>query len=78
MKADRIENYKKIENLRNSKLLVYITGDRPGMETQIHPEILDYFVDHLDPLGKVDKISLLLYTRGGSTLAAWSLVNLIR
>jgi hypothetical protein len=29
-------------------------------------------------LGKVDKISLLLYTRGGNTLAAWSLVNLIR
>ena len=78
MKADRLENYKKIEKLRNSKLLVYVTGDRPGMETQIHPEILDYFVDHLDPLGKVDKISLLLYTRGGNTLAAWSLVNLIR
>lgn len=78
MKADRLENYRKLEKLRNSKLLVYITGDRPGMETQIHPEILDYFVDHLDPLGKVEKISLLLYTRGGNTLAAWSLVNLIR
>lgn len=75
---DRKENYKKIEDLRNSKLIVYITGDRPGMETQIHPEILEYFVGHLDPLKKVDKISLLLYTRGGSTLAAWSLVNLIR
>jgi len=78
MKADRLENYKKIEKLRNSKLLIYVTGDRPGMETQIHPEVLEYFVDHLDPLGKVDKISLLLYTRGGNTLAAWSLVNLIR
>ena len=78
MKSDRFENYDKIESLRNSKLIVYITGDRPGMETQIHPEILEYFVDHLDPLKKVDKISLFLYTRGGNTLAAWSLVNLIR
>lgn len=78
MRNDRLDNYKKLEGLRKSKLLVYVTGDRPGMETQIHPEILDYFVDHLDPLGKVDKISLLLYTRGGNTLAAWSLVNLIR
>lgn len=78
MKADRIKNYEKLESLRNSKLIVYVTGDRPGMETQIHPEILEYFVDHLDPLKKVDKISLLLYTRGGSTLAAWSLVNLVR
>jgi hypothetical protein len=60
MRADRIENYKKLEELRGSKLLVYVTGDKPGMETQIHPEILDYFVDHLDPLKKVDKISLFL------------------
>ncbi len=78
MRANRLENYKKLEELRGSKLLVYVTGDKPGMETQIHPEILDYFVDHLDPLQKVDKISLFLYTRGGNTLAAWSLVNLIR
>lgn len=78
MRAERLKNYMKLEELRNSKLIVYITGDKPGMETQIHPEILDYFVDHLDPLKKVDKISLFLYTRGGNTLAAWSLVNLIR
>lgn len=78
MFKDRIENYKKIENLRNSKLLVYITGDRPGFETQIHPEILDYFINHLDNLRKEKKITLLLYTRGGNTLAAWSLTNLIR
>jgi hypothetical protein len=78
MYKDRIENYKKIENLRNSKLLVYITGDRPGFETQIHPEVLDYFINHLDNLKKEKKITLLLYTRGGNTLAAWSLTNLIR
>lgn len=78
MLKDRLENYKKIEKLRNSKLLVYITGDRPGFETQIHPEILDYFINHLDNLKKEKKITLLLYTRGGNTLAAWSLTNLIR
>lgn len=78
MYKDRIENYKKIENLRNSKLLVYITGDRPGFETSIHPEVLDYFINHLDNFKKEKKITLLLYTRGGNTLAAWSLTNLIR
>jgi hypothetical protein len=78
MYKDRIENYKKIEKLRNSKLLIYITGDRPGFETQIHPEVLDYFINHLDCLKKEKKITLLLYTRGGNTLAAWSLTNLIR
>ncbi|GET27667.1 serine protease [Prolixibacter sp. NT017] len=78
MRSERIDNYRKIEEIRGTRLIVYVTGDRPGMETQIHPEVLEYFVNHLDPLGKVEKISLLLYTRGGNTLAAWSLVNLIR
>lgn len=39
---------------------------------------MDYFIEHLDRIGKPKKISLLLYTRGGNTLGAWSLVNLIR
>jgi hypothetical protein len=74
----RIALYQEIEKRRESKLLVYVTGDRPGFETQIHPETLDYFIDHLDRIGKPNKISLLLYTRGGNILGAWSLVNLIR
>ena len=79
MFAERKPLYEWIEKNRESKVLVYFTGDRPGMETQIHQDILDYFSNHLDLLGnKVDKISLVLYTRGGDTMAAWSLVNLIR
>lgn len=78
MYQDRIELYKRIEEVRSSKLLVYVTGDRRGLETQIHDEVLDLFVDHLDVMGTVPKISLYLYTRGGKTLAAWSIVNLIR
>lgn len=78
MFAERLENYRWIENNRNSKILVYVTGDRRGMETQIATDVLEYFSDHLDKIGKVDKISLFLYTQGGDTMAAYSLVNLIR
>lgn len=78
MFKDRIENYKWIEKNRNSKLIVYFTGDRRGMETQIATDVLEYFSEQLDKIGKVKKISLFLYTRGGDTMAAWSLVNLIR
>jgi hypothetical protein len=63
---------------RGAVALLYVTGDRQHCETQIHPEALDRFVHHLDCIGQTKKISLILYTRGGSTLAAWSLVNLIR
>jgi hypothetical protein len=48
------------------------------METQIAPDVLEYFSEQLDKIGKVEKISLFLYTRGGDTMAAYSLVNLIR
>lgn len=78
MYSDRKTLYRQIEQSRNSKVIAFITGDRPGLETQIHSEVYDYFVSHLDLIGVVPKITLYLYTRGGSTLAAWSIVNLIR
>src|SRR3989338_8569738 len=78
MYRERLENYKLLEKARDSKLLVYVTGDRPGMETQIHQEVVDYFAEHLDTFSLHNKISLFLYSRGGNTLAGWCIVNLIR
>ena len=78
MREERLELYKKLEELRESKLLVYITSTRPGLETQIANDILPKFSEHLDCIGDTKKISLFLYTNGGNTLTAWSLVNLIR
>jgi hypothetical protein len=78
MREDRVELLRRLEEARESKVLLYVTGDRPGLETQIHEEVFDYFSDHLDNIGVTKKISLVLYTRGGNTLAAWSIINLIR
>lgn len=78
MLKDRIDLYKEIENQRKSKLIVYATSDRKGLETQIASDVIPIFTEHLDNIGDTEKISLFLYTRGGETLAAWSLVNLIR
>lgn len=78
MYKDRIDLYHEIEDHRKSKLLVYITGDRPNLETKIAADVLNLFLEHLDIIGSVPKISLYLYTRGGDTLASWSIANLIR
>jgi len=78
MYKDRQTYYRKLEELRNSRLLVYITGDKTGMEAVIAMDVFDLFVWHLDRIGVVPKISLYLYTKGGITSAAWSLVNLIK
>jgi hypothetical protein len=67
-----------LEEKRNSKVILYATSDRRHLEANIAADILPFFVNHLDTIGDIEKISLVLYTRGGETLAAWSLVNLIR
>ena len=78
MDANRKQLYTDLENKLNTKLLVYATSHRPGMETNIAGDILPFFTEHLDIIDKAEKISLLLITNGGDTLTAWSLVNLIR
>lgn len=79
MLKERINLYKKLQEIQdNSSILVYITGDRQGMETVMHPEVLDRFVDHLDSFKNPQKITLVLHSRGGDTSAGWSLANLIR
>jgi len=70
--------YEQIEHARDSKVIAYVTGDRPGAETQVSPEVIDLFVDHLDAIWPTKRISLILYTNGGDTAAAWRLINLIR
>ena len=74
----RQELYSSIENDRDTKVLAFITSDRKNMETVIAQDCIDQFVDLLEQIGPTNRISLILHTNGGHTLAAWRLVNLIR
>lgn len=78
MYKERRQRYAEFESNRDTKIIVYVTGDRRGLETQIAHEVLDFLVEHLDVIGVTRHITLYLYTRGGDTLAAWSLANLLR
>lgn len=78
MYSQRKNLYSKLEQQLNTKLLIYITSDRPGWETQIAPDVIDLFINHLEKIGPVPKISLYLYTRGGDIAAAWNIINLLR
>ena len=78
MQKKLLDIYKEIEKLRNSKVIAYVTGDRVNMETQIGADVVDIFGRHLESIGKVNKITLILYTLGGDTMATWNIVNLIR
>lgn len=83
MYSERKPLLQRLEEARQARVLIYVTGDRPGLETQIHAEALEFFSTHLDSFvdsagNFPEKISLWLYSRGGNTLAGWSIANLIR
>lgn len=78
MYSDRIELYRNLESSLDTKILVYVTGDRQNLGAQIAPDAIDFFISQLDKIGVTKRISLFLYTIGGDTAAAWNIVNLLR
>lgn len=74
-----------LEKARNSKVLVYITGDRKvvngpaeALATGVALDVLPLFRNILLSIKKTKKITLVLYTNGGALNTPWPLVNLIR
>ena len=74
----RLKLISEIEAERGSRLVVAIWGDRENLGTIIAPDAPAVFFQHLENIGRVDKLDVLLYTVGGHTLAAWGLANLVR
>lgn len=83
----RKELIKQIEQLRGSRVITHINGDRrcfppgfdlPGIRTQLATEAQVWFYKTLKDIGQTDNIDLFLYTRGGSVDSIWPLVNLFR
>lgn len=78
MRKDRIEIIKKIEQKRDSKVLIYITGDRSGVEANIGEDSVRPMYDHLLKFGKVKNIDLFLYSRGGDVGTPWKIISMLR
>ena len=74
----------KLEKDRNSKVICYLTSDKPAppplmFATQVALDILPLFTDILESFKKKpNKITLVIDTTGGNLDAPWPLVNLIR
>lgn len=64
--------------MRGSRVLVYVTGDRRGLETKIATDVWPFVMEHLERMGNADQIDLFLYTSGGIANAGTGLVALLR
>ena len=77
MREERLKIIKTIQEKRNSKVICYFLGDRPTLNTRVHPEVLPLFYKLLKSSKKYPKIDLFLYGTGGLTNAAWGIANLL-
>ena len=69
----------KIEELRKSRVITYLTSDRQGpINARIAMDIIPIFSKQLRQIGKTDKIDLFLYSSGGDTMVPWRLVSMAR
>lgn len=81
---ERQQVIKEIEAKRGSRVITYVTGDRPGggvsleLQLTMEPTIVPVFYEALRGIQKTENIDLFLYTRGGAVDVVWPLVSLIR
>ncbi len=76
--ADRKDIIQKIEKIRGSKVITYLTGDRIPFQSQIGEDVIPILLRHLELMGKQDNIDLFLYTKGGDMVVPIRIVKLIR
>ncbi len=82
---DRRDAIQQLEAARGSRVLGYVLSDRetfpggiPGFGTNLATEPQLLLAERLHSWGRVPKIDLFLYTRGGATESVWPLVTLLR
>lgn len=76
---ERKDIIKKIEELRGSKVVTYVTSDRQGpINARVAMDIIPIISGQLRKIGKQEKIDLVLYSSGGDTMVPWRLVSMIR
>lgn len=68
-----------IEGLRKSRVITYLTSDRPGpANARVAMDIIPIINKQLQLIGKTDNIDLFLYSTGGDTMVPWRLVSMVR
>ena len=77
-RPERIEILRSIEQSRGSRVLAFITGDRPPVGGQLGDDAVRPLYDHLRELGHVDRLDLLLYSRGGAIDVPWRIAAAFR
>jgi hypothetical protein len=76
----RIKLIKKLEEIRGSSIICYITSLRQGVTAQMADDSVRVMFDHLSllPSRPVEKLEVFLCSNGGSGTVPWRLVSVFR
>src|SRR5438067_306179 len=77
-RSERLSIIQRIQKARKSKLLCYLTSDRPNAAAQVQKDAIPIFYEHLNQIGNADRVDVFIATQGGDTLAAFGLGRLLR
>ncbi len=69
-----------LEAKRKSKVITYITSDRPNLSSQVAEDIIPIIYEHILLIKPEERknIDLFIYSRGGDSDTPWSLVSMFR
>jgi hypothetical protein len=78
--ADRLALIQKLEEMRKSRVICYLTSLRPNVPASMAEDAVRVFFDHLLalPSRKVERLDVFLCSNGGSGTVPWRLVSLCR
>lgn len=75
----RVQLIKEIEQVRDSKVVTYICGDRQGApQAQIAGDVIRPIYEHLRGIGKQKKIDFFIHSKGGEIEVPWRMITMLR
>ena len=77
-RPERSEIVGRIEAMRDSRVLVYVTSDRAPAPAQIGDDAVRPMFDHLRSIGHTPKLDLFIYSRGGAIDVPWRIATALR
>jgi hypothetical protein len=77
-KTDRISAIRKLEQVRKSRVIAYVTADRGLVSVPVAEDVVPIVYAHLRTIGQTDRLDVFLYSRGGDTNTPWPLVSICR
>lgn len=77
-RPERVALISQIEQLRGSKVITYVLGDRRNVAATINEDAVRSMYDHVRLIAHVEKLDLFLYSTGGSVEVPWKIVCMLR